>query len=328
MLTDNNNDQKNSKFFIFLAGLTFIIPLLLFYYYNSTKETLSIGGVELKKIDQQEQFPSEEIEPILSAATIINTKTDSTQKDQPLKISKLINLEVKQKVVENAKRTITDTIIKLIEPENSVTKSTEISTNISTNILDSTKQRILLMGDSECGGLCYQLNDYCIQNGHKLVASIVWNSASIFNFAYSDTVTKIIQKYKPTYIMIVVGLNELYARDIPKRKKAAQILAKKIEGIPYTWVGPANFTEDRGINKAFYESAQSGTFYLSKKLIIPKGGDKRHPSIKGYRIWMDSLAVWMQNDAKYKITLTAPVKRNKAYKSKLIILNAAKYRGY
>ena len=31
-------------------------------------------------------------------------------------------------------------------------------------------QRILLIGDSETGGLIYPLNDYCVTNGHKLEA--------------------------------------------------------------------------------------------------------------------------------------------------------------
>ena len=323
MLSYNNNEQKNSKFYIFLAGLTFIIPLLLFYYYNYSKDSFSIGGIELKKITPQDQLPLEEVTPILSSS-LINSEIDTNKNNQALKISQLIVKGGKQKVVESRIGNAKNTNNKYIEPVTLVTNSTEISKKS----LDSTKQRILLMGDSECGGICYPLNDYCIQNGHKLVASIIWNSASIFNFAYSDTITKIIEKYKPTYIMIVLGLNELYASDLEKRKKAAQILAKKLERIPYSWVGPANFTEDRGINKVFYEAAQTGTFYLSKKLKIPKGGDKRHPSIKGYRIWMDSLAIWIQKEAKYKINLLAPIKRNQTYKLKLIILNASKYRGY
>jgi hypothetical protein len=63
-------------------------------------------------------------------------------------------------------------------------------------------------------------------------------------------------------------------------------------------------------------------------LTIPKGGDKRHPSQEGYKIWMDSLAVWVETKAKYKIKLAPPVKRNRHYRSRLINLNAAEYRGY
>jgi hypothetical protein len=43
---------------------------------------------------------------------------------------------------------------------------------------------------------------------------------------------------------------------------------------------------------------------------------------------MDSLAVWVETKAKYKIKLAPPVKRNRHYRSRLINLNAAEYRGY
>ena len=184
------------------------------------------------------------------------------------------------------------------------------------------------MGDSECGGLCRQLNDYCIQNGHKLVVSFVWNSATILNFAYADTVTQIIKKYKPTYIFLVVGLNELYAKDIAKRKNAAMALAKKLEGIRYSWIGPANYVKDYGINNAFFTSALPGTFFSSKDLNLSKGSDNRHPNTAGYRMWMDTIASWVSTSAKYPLLMNEPLKRKQGIKSKIISLNASKYRGY
>ena len=68
--------------------------------------------------------------------------------------------------------------------------------NNSIEFSDTIKHRILLIGDSECGGLCFPLNDYCEQNGHKLLLTLAWNSATVFNFAFSDTINKIILKYK------------------------------------------------------------------------------------------------------------------------------------
>lgn len=302
---------NNSRLYILLASLSFIIPLSLLYMYNYFLDPIKIGGIEIKKIIPEDDFYTEKVHVVHEDKEI--------GKDQNVQTKKVLKINEKEnqprKFFSNATR-----------DENEINLQTSLTSNLGG--LDSTKQRILLMGDSECGGLCYQLNDYCIQNGHQLVASFVWNSATILNFAYSDTVNKIIEKYKPTYIFIVLGLNELYARDLTKRKQAAQILAKKIEGIPYTWVGPANYVNDRGINQVFYESAEKGSFYLTKKLNLPKGGDNRHPSSKGYRIWMDSLAVWVEKDAKYKIVLTPPVKRNRLYKTKIISLNAARYRGY
>jgi lysophospholipase L1-like esterase len=195
-------------------------------------------------------------------------------------------------------------------------------------INDTTKHRILLIGDSEIGGLRYSINDYCRENGHKIVLAVEWNSATTFNFGRSDTIDKIIAKYKPSYIFMAFGLNELYARDLKARKIAANKLAEKLKGIPYAWIGPANWDEDFGINKVFESSAESGTYFMSKNLTLSRSKDGRHPDNKGYRAWMDSIATWVQTSAKYKLKMKVPKKRARPYLSPVIIINAAKYRGY
>jgi len=195
-------------------------------------------------------------------------------------------------------------------------------------LTDTTKHRILLIGDSEIGGLRYSINDYCRENGHKIVLAVEWYSATTFNFGRSDTIDKIIARYKPTYIFMVLGLNELYAKDLKARKIAANQLAEKIKGIPYTWIGPANWQEDFGINKVYESSAEPGAYFMSKNLTLPRSKDGRHPDNKGYRLWMDSIAAWVQTSAKYKIKMKVPVKRARPYLSPVITINAAKYRGY
>ena len=196
------------------------------------------------------------------------------------------------------------------------------------SINDSTKHRILLIGDSEIGGLRYSINDYCRENGHKIVLAVEWYSATTFNFGRSDTIDKIIAKHKPTYVFMVLGLNELYARDLKARKIAANQLAEKLKGIPYTWIGPANWVEDFGLNKVYESSAETGTYFMSKNLTLPRSKDGRHPDNKGYRIWFDSIASWVQTSAKYKIKMKVPAKRARPYLSPVITINAAKYRGY
>ena len=307
--------DKNSRGYIVWAGLSFFLPLALLYAYSFWSEPLSIFGFELKKLVPQEAtINMDDIKPILA---------DLPKKsEQPVKISQADSSK-------NSNGIDTQWMNKKY-PEFNISDAYPIYDSLQNSNLysDSISHRVLIMGDSECGGLCFQLNDYCLENGHKLVASLVWNSASIYNYAYSDTVVKVIKKYQPTYIFIVIGLNELHVRDLEKRRAAAQILAKKIEGIPYTWIGPANFREDFGINQVFKESAEPGTFFLSKYLNLPKGGDNRHPNKTGYRIWMDTLAIWLQTEAKYKIRMNQPVTRNRSYKAKIINLNAARYRGY
>jgi hypothetical protein len=311
-----NNPNKNSRTFILWAGLTFCLPMALLYGYSLLEYPISIFGFELKKITQSEPNPKiEEIKPIFDKQTLNKSTRDSIQAIDSVK--------------KNSKKD--SLLIKTISEKGEVEEVVSLRDSIPRIKLfgnDSVSHRVLIMGDSESGGLCFQLYDYCQENGHNLVAALTWYSASIFNLAYADTVNDVIKKYKPTYIFIVVGLNEMYAKDLNNRRKAAQILAKKISGIPYTWIGPANYMEDYGINQVFKESAEPGTYYLTKQLDLPKGGDKRHPSKVGYRIWMDSLAVWLQTDAKYKIKMDPPIKRNRLYRSKIITLNAAKYRGY
>ena len=195
-------------------------------------------------------------------------------------------------------------------------------------INDTAKHRILLIGDSEMGGLRYSINDYCRENGHKIVLAVEWYSATTFNFGRSDTIDKIIAKHKPTYVFMVLGLNELYARDLKARKIAANQLAEKLKGIPYTWIGPANWVEDFGLNKVYESSAETGTYFMSKNLTLPRSKDGRHPDNKGYRIWFDSIASWVQTSAKYKIKMKVPARRARPYLSPVITINAAKYRGY
>jgi hypothetical protein len=313
-INSRQSPTRITKRWTIWAGLSLVLPVCLIFSYNRASESLVFFGWELKKIGGQEEtndVPLEGMELFYegdhSLLVELEQKSGTASRDS-----------LQQQDAKDSKK----------QPSTvSSQGSSDAEESISYDVTGE-KQRILLMGDSECGGLCYPLNDYCRANGHELVATLVWNSAGIYNFAYADTVEKIIRKYKPTYIFIALGLNELYVRDITRRKKAAAVLAKKIEGIPYTWVGPANYMEDFGINNAFKQAAQPGAFYLTKQLTLPKGGDKRHPNKQGYRIWMDSLAIWVSNSAKHSLPLQPPAKRNRPLTGKIISLNAARYRGY
>jgi len=285
----NNSSNKSSRWLIVWAGLSILLPILVIYIYSCSENTIKIGQLELKQVSGNQDVD------------LIISQIDKS----PKKIEKEIVHYVidSQGIVLNAK-----TKLPLFT--------------------DTTKHRILLIGDSEIGGLRYSINDYCRENGHNIVLAVEWYSATTFNFGRSDTIDKIIAQYKPTYIFMVLGLNELYAKDLKARKKAADQLADKLKGIPYTWIGPANWDEDFGINKVYESSAEPGTYFMSKNLTLTRSQDGRHPDNTGYRIWMDSIAVWVQTTAKYKLPMRVPQKRARPYLSPVITINAAKYRGY
>ena len=301
------DNKTPSRLLNLWAGISFFIPVFIIYAYSYSDHTFIIKGYEVKKL--------------------ITKKNNLFLKSDGLKSNKNKSDSAKITRISTDNNSLIKNIDTLL-----LKKQWAISDykrlNNSIEFSDTIKHRILLIGDSECGGLCFPLNDYCEQNGHKLLLTLAWNSATVFNFAFSDTINKIILKYKPSYLFIVLGLNEMYAKDLEKRKKAADQFAKKIGGIPYLWIGPANYTKDYGINKVFESAAEKDCFFLTNNMELPRGEDGRHPSIKGYRLWMDSIAKWIKISAKYKIAMEKPTKSRNAFKSRIINLNAAKFRGY
>jgi|APGre2960657404_1045060.scaffolds.fasta_scaffold08073_2 hypothetical protein len=307
----DTSQGKSSPWLIVWAGLSISLPLLLLYIYSCSPQTLQIGQFEFKQILGNQDIDAmlaslDEPEPIPAIITSDSIPT--------------ISLDSNGNAIER------DTTIPFLSKN--YNKPFSLPAYELPVFADTTKHRILLIGDSESGGLRYPLNDYCQANGHKLILSLEWYSATTFNFGRSDTIQKIIARYKPTYIFLVFGLNELYARDLKARKIAANQLAKKLRGIPYAWIGPANWEEDHGINKVFQSSADSATFFLTKKLTLTRAGDGRHPDVQGYRVWMDSIAGWLQTSARYKMAMKPPRKRGRPFRAPIITINAAKYRGY
>ena len=301
------DNKTPSRLLNLWAGISFFIPVFIIYAYSYSDHTFIIKGYEVKKL--------------------ITKKNNLFLKSDSLKSNKNKSDSAKITRISTDNNSLIKNIDTLL-PKKQWAISDYKRLNNSIEFSDTIKHRVLLIGDSECGGLCFPLNDYCEQNGHKLLLSLAWNSATVFNFAFSDTINKIILKYKPSYLFIVFGLNELPARDLEQRKKAADQFAKKIGGIPYLWIGPANYMNDYGINKVFESAAETDCFFLTNNMDLPRGDDGRHPSIKGYRLWMDSIAKWINKSAKYKIAMEKPTKSRYTFKSRIINLNAVNFRGY
>ena len=189
---------------------------------------------------------------------------------------------------------------------------------------DTAARRILLVGDSQAGGIMYPLNDYCLHNGHEIAAALVWFSASDRTLAGSDTLTRLIEKYRPDYILVVIGLNQVFQTQHAGSRAAVKKVISAFGGIPYAWIGPANWVEDKGINNLYAEATEPKTFFRSADLPLERASDGRHPNMKGYRQWMDSVAGWLSHSARWPIRMERPEKRNRSNTFPLIMLNAAK----
>jgi hypothetical protein len=78
-------------------------------------------------------------------------------------------------------------------------------------------KRILLAGDSEAGSIVYEIQKYAVLNGHNLCRTIIWNSASDNTYANTDTLKNNIQRFKPEYIIFVIGLNQVFQKLLFKK---------------------------------------------------------------------------------------------------------------
>jgi len=298
--------MKSNKGYLVWAGICFVAVVSLLYVYSYSSDTLMIGGFELKKIGganihEEPYFDTLSLDTVPTMADQISAPNDTTQE-----IPKSdVDTAMKEEIISFAPPVVPDSVLS-----------------------DSTQHRILLIGDSEAGGMKNVLNDYCRSNGHKLVATVEWYSATSMNFARGDTISKIISKYKPTYIFVLFGLNEVLARDFANRRALARMFLKRIRHIPYAWIGPTNWGQDFVVTDAFQVAADSAAFFSSKSMVLPKGEDGRHPSLQGYRIWMSYIANWLQTSARWKIKMLHPPRSGYPKKYRTIILNAAEYRGY
>jgi len=180
--------------------------------------------------------------------------------------------------------------------------------------MDSSAQSILLIGDSMLEQLRWAMRDYCEHNGHSL-NTVMWYSSQSMWFGQYDTLRYYIKKFKPTYIVLVLGANELFVGDIKtKRAEYVKKIVADMDTIPFIWVGPPNWKKDTGINDLILRYAKPGKYYPSYKISLDNPSFKRykdgaHPLPATAYYWMDNIAEWIMNESDYPILLNKPDKK-------------------
>lgn len=182
-------------------------------------------------------------------------------------------------------------------------------TKIEGTPIDSSAQRFLLIGDSMLEGLGLRLNDYCQENGHTM-KSIIWYSSSTLWYGSCDTISYFIQKFDPTYVILVIGGNELFIRDILKERDTyAKHIIKQVGDLKYIWIGPPNWKKDTGINKLILRNVGRRRYFPSLDLKYDRCRDGAHPTTKSAIIWMDSIASFMMKKSMYPVLMNFPEKK-------------------
>lgn len=186
--------------------------------------------------------------------------------------------------------------------------------------VDTATQSILIIGDSMLEGLNPALGAYAKHNGHKL-NSVIWYSSTSEYWGNSDTLRVYLNQFKPTFIFISLGANELFVSDIKeKRDKFVKSLIRQIGDIPYVWIGPPNWKKDTGINEMIVENVPQGRYFKSDGMHFDREKDGAHPTHASAKLWMDSIARWMPLHAEHPIRLDAPPADVKGRPDRVVVL--------
>lgn len=171
---------------------------------------------------------------------------------------------------------------------------------------DSSSVKFLLIGDSMNEFLRLRLNDYCIANGYKMEC-VIWYGATTKQYGTCDTLAYFIRKFHPNYVLLTIGANELFIRDIiKKRTPYVQHIVRQLGNVPFVWVGPPNWKDDTGINELILSHVGPSRYFESKKLSFDRCKDGAHPTKKSAFLWMDEIAAYLSTEAQYKVAMEIP----------------------
>lgn len=180
--------------------------------------------------------------------------------------------------------------------------------------LDTTKKNILFIGDSMLERLSPRIAAYAEENGHQM-NTVIWYGSSTEVWATSGRAKECIQKYRPDYIIISLGGNELFVNDIiARRTKYVKQIVAELADIPYVWIGPPNWKKDTGINKMIQSVVPKGNFYLSytPDQHYERAKDGAHPTPASAAKWADRICKWIVEESNNPIVLNYP-KKERAY---------------
>lgn len=173
-------------------------------------------------------------------------------------------------------------------------------------IVDTLPQRILFVGDSMLESLSPRVAAYAKHNGHVL-NTVIWYGSTTKSWGTSQKMAEYIAQYNPTFIIVSLGGNEMFVRDIKKRHlEPLKNILSQIGNIPYQWIAPPNWKPDTGINELLAENIPADRLFVSKDLKIARTSDKIHPTRTAACGWFDIIAEWMAQNQSYRIKLEKP----------------------
>ena len=122
--------------------------------------------------------------------------------------------------------------------------------------------------------------------------SNAWVSSSTLMWSTSDRLSNLLLNYKPDFVFIALGSNEVMLSKPEARALHVQKIVKQLQGRPCVWVGPPIWKHETGIVSVLEKHSTPCLFFNSSQLKIERQRDGIHPTAKGGSDWAD--AIWSQ----------------------------------
>ncbi|MDE7375215.1 MAG: hypothetical protein K2N16_00020, partial [Muribaculaceae bacterium] len=175
---------------------------------------------------------------------------------------------------------------------------------------DTLPKTVMIVGDSMLEGLSPRLAAYCEASGHTLY-TVIWYSSTTKEWGGDKRrLETYMREYKPDFIFISLGANELFVKDIiDTRRDYVREIKRQLGSTPYLWIGPPNWKKDTGINELLRQELPQGRFFVSDGMHFDRKKDGAHPTAESAVVWMDSIARWMPDHAASQLMLHQPEKK-------------------
>jgi lysophospholipase L1-like esterase len=150
---------------------------------------------------------------------------------------------------------------------------------------------VLLVGDSMAEGIGPHLQKRVeaaggrFINGQERSSTIVW-------WQGSGKLRELLLKHQPDIVFIALGSNEIFIEQPELRVPLIKAMVGELGTRPAFWIGPPSWKPDKGLVNVIDENFQTGHFYNSNALKVPRAPDGKHPTAQGYHYWTDLIWNW------------------------------------
>lgn len=187
-----------------------------------------------------------------------------------------------------------------LRPRNTSSQVLSTGTSQATSDTSGTSERILLVGDSMIEWVRFRLASWCKEAGYTL-HTVIWPSSGLVWWGSCDTLRAFIERYKPTYLLISLGSNELFVPAIEKRRPKLNRILSQAGDIPVVWIGPPAWKKDEGIIDFLRQSLGPGRYISSERLTMERYADGAHPTRSEAYRWADTIVAYLRDSALYPL---------------------------